>query len=352
MLNHQKVLETLKSAFPYDRGVSLVARYADSQLQLPGGRAHIFIGDCHMLNKQDAEAYPSYRFLQDRDLRTLLIGLTTLKKDSPGQLKIWHLGDLFDIWRARGGLGPATEVGRITEAHSEICDLLTYGAPNGVGAQILAGNHDYELYKLPEWQAARYRIIENENPDGGDVLVLHGDIFEWIERLPDKVQERAVQFATGHAAGKIDLFNEEAAVAEINRGLKTGDAPIGKFQTNLSSEISNTTDFQSAAINVINAAAGEESAPNKLFFTAAFELSKAMRERGHDIRLMVIGHTHWARIVRGKTFEGKPFVLMDCGAWIGYCRFGQNEPWIHNGQIGVIADNEVRLYQIGWRPLS
>src|SRR3990172_3281632 len=233
MLDHQTVLDALKRAFPGEQGISLVAQHADARLSLPKRRLHVFIPDCHMLTAQDAAAYPKTGFFQDADLLKLLRTLTKLKAEHAGQLTVWHLGDLLDIWRARGGRGPAVEADHIAAEHSEIVDLLRYGAPNGVGASLIAGNHDYVLHELAEGRAARYRILQNEDPEGGDILVLHGDIFDWIERLPDEIQARAVRFARWHASGKKDLFNEDEVVAEVNRGVPAGDQAIGKGEVTL-----------------------------------------------------------------------------------------------------------------------
>lgn len=343
MLDHQTVQDALKAAFPGQRGISLVAQHADAQLSLPKRRVHVFIPDCHMLSAQDAAAYPKTGFFQDAHLLKLLKGLTQLKADNPGQLMVWHLGDLFDIWRARGGRGPAAEVDHIAADHSEIVDLLRYGAPNGVGASLIAGNHDYAIHELGEWHAARYRILQNEDPEGGDILVLHGDIFDWIEKLPDEIQARAVRFARWHASGKKDLFNEEEVIADVNRGVAAGDKAIGKGQVTLPAKASG---------NVIDGEAGEADAPNKRFYRGAKKLAGALKKRGHKIRLIVIGHTHWARLVQGQLSKGEPFALMDCGAWTGYCRLGSAQPWLHNGQIGVLAGDEVRLYQVGWHEID
>jgi UDP-2,3-diacylglucosamine pyrophosphatase LpxH len=338
MLDHQTVLDALKAAFPGPRGISLVAQHADAGLKLPTRRVHVFLPDCHMLSAQDAAAYPNTGFFQDADLVTLLKALTKLKAAHPGELAVWHLGDLLDIWRARGGRGAAVEADHIAADHSEIVDLLRYGAPNGVGATLIAGNHDYALHEIGEWKAARYRILQNEDPEGGDILVLHGDIFDWIEKLPDKIQARAVRFARWHASGKKDLFNEAEVIAEVNRGVSPGDKPIGKGDVTLR-----------ATGNVIDGENGKPDAPSKKFYQAAKKLATALKKRGYKVRVVVIGHTHWARMVTGQVSKKEPFLLMDCGAWTGYCRLGGDQPWLHNGQIGVLAGDEARLYQVGWR---
>lgn len=345
MLDHQKILDHLTAAFPGEGGVSLVAQHADGELRLPKRRVHVFLPDCHLLTAEDAAAYPKTGFFQGADLLTVLKALTKLKAQHPGQLTVWHLGDLFDIWRARGGRGPAVEVDRIAAEYSEVVDLLRYGAPNGVGASLIAGNHDYSLHELGEWQAARYRIVQNEDPERGDMLVLHGDIFDWIEKLPDEIQARAVRFARWHASGRKDLFSEEEVVAEVNRGLKLGDQAIGQGRATL-------PDAGQPSSAVIDGDGGKADAPNKRFFQAARELATALRKRGHNIRLVVIGHTHWARLVQGRQAKEEPFVLMDCGAWTGHCRLGSTQPWLHNGQIGVLSEDEARLYQIGWHEVE
>ena len=49
--------------------------------------------------------------------------------------------------------------------------------------QFLLGNHDYDLYRFANydiWQ--RYFYLTRS------VLVLHGDIFDWVEELPDGLQ--------------------------------------------------------------------------------------------------------------------------------------------------------------------
>ena len=69
-------------------------------------------------------------------------------------------------------------------------------------------------------------------------------------------------------------------------------------------------------INVIDGDKGEPDADNKKNFAGARELAEAIGDRGHNIRLMITGHTHWARLVKG-AFGNTPYVLVDCGAWIG-----------------------------------
>jgi hypothetical protein len=60
-----------------------------------------------------------------------------------------------------------------------------------------------------------------------------------------------------------------------------------------------------------------------------------------------VGHTHNPRIIRGIQPDGTPFVLMDCGGWIGP-RFISPEinQIAHNCTIGVRVGSDIRIYQL------
>jgi hypothetical protein len=63
----------------------------------------------------------------------------------------------------------------------------------------------------------------------------------------------------------------------------------------------------------------------------------------------VIGHTHRARIVRGKRPDKTPFVLMDCGAFVGTSFLSDElDAPIANAQVGVKVGNDLRIYQLGY----
>jgi len=357
MLTHDEVLESLHNLFPSNPnhpeggGVTLVARYNNANVQLPSRRTHIFIPDCHLLNQEDAGAYPKYHFVQDVDLRSFLDGLRQLKAGRRGELIVWHLGDLFDVWRARGGRSAKEEVDEIAAQYGPIIDLLMSPPPGGCRAEVLAGNHDYVLHTLQEWRAPRFRIISDDDPAGGDALVLHGDVFSWVERtFPDDLQAAAVRLATWVSSGEHRLHQEDRdIVAAVNRNLKTGDQTIGMAKAQLFGGRPPAGIGVDAAINVIDGDRGNENAPNKEFYAVAKALALELKKHGHNIRVVVIGHTHWARLVAGDRGDGDPFVLMDCGAWFGQCRLGSGEPWIWSAQIGVMIQDDLRLYQLGWR---
>jgi UDP-2,3-diacylglucosamine pyrophosphatase LpxH len=359
MLTHDDIQACLATAFPADTAqparpnVALVARLQDAALQLPTARCHIVIPDCHLLTPADARVYPNNHFMLDEELGRLCAGLRDLKAVHRGELTVWHIGDLFDIWRARGGRGPKAEVDRIAEHYATALDALLSSPPRGCRAELLAGNHDYALHNLDEWNAARFEIVENDDRTRGDVLFMHGDAFEWIERaVPQQVKAFMVRLATWVSSGRHDLDQDRDdadRVAAVNRFLATGDQPIGVPQ----SVLADAMPVDGAPVdlwNVVAADEGDPQAANKHFYEPARLLALELRSHGHDIRLVVVGHTHFARIVRGDRGDGVPFALLDCGAWFGQCRLSPTQPWLWSAQVGVVVGDDLRVYQLGRRP--
>src|SRR5437588_168526 len=79
------------------------------------------------------------------DLRTRLAGLLGRLRRNDASLRVWQLGDCFDLWRTDGiGGNPEDDVSSTQDSHEALFKLL-YG---DVGVQILAGNHDQELLEF------------------------------------------------------------------------------------------------------------------------------------------------------------------------------------------------------------
>ena len=369
MLTHQTIRTSLERSFNQrygaGQGVTLVARYVNPALQLQGMRSQIFFPDFHLLNDQDSLAYPNWGFDQDEDLLLALKVVARLKDGNPGQLQVWHLGDLFDIWRARSGLPPNEEVDRISHDHREIIDRLLEGPDFGVRAKLTAGNHDYAMWQLSDYQdrTARFRIFPNQSTAQGQVVVLHGHMFSWLERVvPHKLKAAAVRIAKWHSSGQKDLdqkkkkYSDARAMRQTNEDLPPGDEPLGTSRAELAHKV---TLSLPDCYNVVPGDSGQTQAGNRRFYKPAKKLAEALRDRGHRVRLIVHAHTHFARIVAGTQDTGVPFVLLDCGAWIGKCKLPRppdapqggpdNRPTLHCGQLGVVVENDVRIYHLGRR---
>ena len=350
MLSHDEIYNCLAEAFPPRgrRGTQLVTRCRLDALGLDPGRAFIFLPDCHLLSQADSVKFPNNHFVLDAEIRRLVDALVGLKANHRGELNVVHLGDLFDIWRAQGKATPKTKVDRVAAQYADMLDKLLNGPPVGLRADILAGNHDYLLHELNEWNLARFRIIENPDTTRGDALLLHGDQFDWLERAADDdLQAAVVRLARWVSGSKHELDREQRqAVDTVNKSVLLGDKPIGMPTTEFPSPLPDPRGALPDRHNVVTWTTTTAGSSATHFYKQARQLALELKHDGHDIRLIVIGHTHNARIVVGDRGDNQPLVLLDCGAWMGQCRLDPADPFVASAQVGVLVGNDARVYQL------
>jgi UDP-2,3-diacylglucosamine pyrophosphatase LpxH len=345
MIGHDEIEHFLSANFPAqgpDKGLRLVARYAEPAMGLPAGRARLFIPDIHLLSVIAGLEFPKTGFRLDTELTRFLKALAAFKTANPGELDVFQIGDIFDIWRVRGSGGSKRKVEDIAADHAEVLELLLFGPPVGCRASILAGNHDVDLHTLAEWNAPRFWFLNDSAAGVPDVLAIHGDCFDFAENFfPDKLQEAGVKLAKQASSGEHELDHEDILrVLALNDTLPKKDKPIGDPAAELGAgggpgpERFNLVPWSKAV--------------GKLgkYFEAAREMAFALKERGRDIRLVICGHSHDARIVVGDRGDGVEMALMDCGAWLGKCRFGAASAWRSSAQVGVLVGNDARIYQL------
>jgi UDP-2,3-diacylglucosamine pyrophosphatase LpxH len=200
-------------------------------------------------------------------------------------------------------------------------------------AQFLLGNHDYDLFqwvRFAPWQ--RYFFLSPS------VMLLHGDIFDWVERLPDSLQQFFVHlFAPGVKPGKIDLQR----MRPLNEQMRASARIDGTVRRLLrSAPLNGTPEF----FNVQKA--GQADAAMLTFLKEAREqCAQADRQFGTSLKVAVIGHTHHARIAVQETGDDL-FTLIDCGAWIEECVAEDFDGALPNAQIAALGANEARIYQM------
>ena len=201
---HEQLLAMLSRA----ANVSLVSQLRDDRLHFPDEQTlNVFIPDLHLVTGRR-----QYRFGTNA-LETLIAtvgGLRDLKRAAaPSQVMVYQLGDMLDLWREADGLDPNAEVAAaIEDAHARLFELL-YDAD--LDTQFLLGNHDYDLYRFPNydlWQ--RYVCLPS-------TVALHGDEFDWVERLPDGLQNLLVHRFS-------PMVNPARAQLEAMRPCRPGDA--------------------------------------------------------------------------------------------------------------------------------
>ena len=320
--------------------VAPIARYHDPNLRLRDDAMHVFIGDCHLLGAADAARYPNCHFTVAADLRRALQALLILACGSADGLRVYHTGDFLDLWRASAGPTVRDKVRKIQAAFEAQLESLWGQRPVGLGATILAGNHDLDTRDLSGWRAPRYLLLPAEDVDGF-VFVTHGDVFDPVEKLPQWLKELAVRIAKGHNAGTVDL--DAGRRAKFDEGLGPRAVKAKAPPCSLPGE----------------APVAGQGIPDKwnltrppgqhALFNAASTLAKELVHGQMNVRLAIIGHTHHARIAVREREGQPPFVLLDCGAWFGRCRLPGETDAVWSAQLGVVAGNDVRLYQVGRR---
>jgi UDP-2,3-diacylglucosamine pyrophosphatase LpxH len=331
---HDSLLSALQSV----ASVQLVACLKDERLNFGGDNdLQVFVPDIHLVSKKVRKRYP-YGTNDTGVLTQALDAIRQLKqREAAAQKKVsvFQIGDFLDLWRETPVMDDRVDAAsRIADDHRAL--LRAFFAP-GFKTRFLLGNHDFELWRWPNFVAWERRYFlgptGTTKPSG---IALHGDVFDEIETFPDTLQRLVVFFlspfktATDH-----ELNDVMALVHQENRRhdftLQVGgDALLGKLAP--------TTQVIPERYNV-----GE----HKFLSEAMLMCQRANRDYGLSLRFAIIGHTHHARIAvheQGEEF----FALIDTGAWIENCVFpdGTRQP---NMQLTALSGNEVRIYQLGRR---
>jgi UDP-2,3-diacylglucosamine pyrophosphatase LpxH len=201
----------------------------------------------------------------------------------------------------------------------------------------LLGNHDYDLYRFPNFDAWQRSFLLAPS-----VMLLHGDVFDWVERLPDELQNLVLFVFNANSAGTAALEK----MRPLNRkrgGKKYRDfiqnqvpAPTGRWRQ--------PDDGSGLNWNVqVEGTAGQEML---LYLKEARQkCAEANQKFGSHLNMAVIGHTHHARIAVHDA-PGEFFALLDCGAWIENCNTLDDPTPRPNAQIAALGANEARIYQL------
>jgi UDP-2,3-diacylglucosamine pyrophosphatase LpxH len=326
LLTHQDILAALQEGFApaaprHAGGVFLVARLHDPALELDP-TPHVFVGDWHLTPAADARRFGTFVFApaQHEAMARLIGCLTALRAGGTG-LGLWQLGDLFDLWRTGSPATPvAQRVAAIEADHgASLLDPLRALRPT-----ILCGNHDRDLETLDGYRHAHLPIVVPGVGGGADVLLMHGDDLDPIERFPRWIKEKFVRRRVEEAPTP-----ERCGYLHYDLGHDV-PVPLGRASVNVR-----------AAVGV-----------GGFFFRRALARARTLRDEGRDVRLVVIGHSHQPRIICEPNGGGRPFVLMDIGAWLtpSLLSRAMSQAPILNAQVGVKVGSDLRIYQLGCIP--
>ncbi len=336
---HDRLLEAFL-AVPKVSDVLLVARLKDPRIGYDDTKEiRVFIPDFHLLTSRDEKRYP-YGFNKKDQLIGILKALKAFRKGlgQDESLTVYHLGDFVDLWRQ--GSDDATKV---LQQHYDIAGHL-YGSATALNAWFLLGNHDLDLADqggFRAWNRRYYFPLRAPR-----VLVVHGDIFDWVERLPDWFQKIFVyMFGPLHDANAYDLENLRKGVSQAHGGKQ--------YKKHIQAECHDLADCVSAAQGVpegpynVTAVTDPDDERGHEFLPVAYRSVQKVREEfGLNLTTVVIGHTHHARIAVYEGGAGEFFALMDCGAWIENYKTRGEPDARPNAQIGVMVANDCRIYQI------
>ena len=320
--------------------VQLVARLQDDRLNFPGANElHVFIPDIHLITAaRRVEGGYQYGTNHPVLLEAVVKSLRALKLASApaGEVVVYQIGDLFDLWRQVDGLDPNANAASAIQ--NDQASLLAALRDPDLNAQFLLGNHDYDLYRFPNFDAWQRSFVLAPS-----VMLLHGDVFDWVEKLPAELKNLVLfLFTASHPAGTADLEKLRPLNNKQRGGRKFRDfiqnrvpAPTGKWRE---------TSDDGGNWNVQVAGA----APKQMLLyldEARRKCGEANRQFGGALNMAVIGHTHQARIAVRDT-EDEFFALMDCGAWIENCSTADDPTPRPNAQIAALGANEARIYQL------
>jgi UDP-2,3-diacylglucosamine pyrophosphatase LpxH len=368
-LGHDQILAALEQAFP--SGVFLLSRLADPMLRLSDPTPHVFIPDTHIVPGDEIKSWPGHVLTESRVgvLTRLLDTLDRLRAANP-ELVVWQLGDLLDLWRT-GDVPLLSTRERLKLLRSDWGSLIRRFEPDApMPIRRIFGNHDEDLRSEA---GVRERAFVPEDPGdtaGNDMLVTHGHQFDPIEALPAPLKEFFMRGATERITPYVRDFmsatNPQWATQGPDLTFDPPQAPratdragfvcpelTSKAPVPLAADVWNVRDIRLITrpdANPLNVSTGPsvvQDDQNPSLWAMSKVQAREAGHAGYSVALVVVGHTHNPRIMRGRQLDGSPFVLMDCGGWIGP-RFLSPEinQMVHNCTIGVRVGSDLRLYQL------
>ena len=348
--------------------VQLVARLKDARLGHPAVHGvRVFIPDVHLLSKDRVK---DFKYATNYvDVLTDVAGsLIKFKQSATGvgvPVAVYQLGDFVDLWRENPmyfKMKEAAEktelnVQRVMESHMTLSKRL-FGPE--LGTRRVLGNHDFDTHELETGIGAELRYYFPYDRDSYPVAIaLHGDIFDNRER---RMSEWLEHWGVYHFGPKVEqkVYDLQSLSAKIVQDHKGKDyenhiqlpepASLGKSAHVKDERTLLKEELAQSRFNV--KVAGDPSVPEGLFKflpEAEYVTAYINDQTGWDLRFAVIGHTHHARIAvddRSEKDGGSKrgfFALVDCGAWLE--EGSLDGKVVRNAQIGVLYDNDVRIYQ-------
>jgi UDP-2,3-diacylglucosamine pyrophosphatase LpxH len=304
----------------------------DEFLQRSGGKANIFnnfrlqadkditeiltvcIPDMHLLERGPNDDFLDQRQEYEDRFINLLDFLLKLRDSEKEALEIIQLGDMFDLWQAKGNTN------LIVEAYPNEIGLL-----EKIKTIYVVGNHDIDLVKWYKDKGETFgRKWRHSSAVGGKLRAIYEHGFQ-------------ADFAN----------NQESWAGVIGKEISKIVGMMEYIEPDIDVVLGSTWDSIVRIFSKYNVFTPVKN-PEGFNFHEYFSYYINQMEkynRGEtldhfgpgevDLVMSVIGHTHTARLVQMPK-EGKTFYLMDCGSWVN----GGHE-------IGIISGKDMAVCQWG-----
>jgi UDP-2,3-diacylglucosamine pyrophosphatase LpxH len=274
----------------------------------------ICIPDMHLLERGPNDDFLDRNLYHEKRFMELLDFLVQLKESEQDGLEIIQLGDLYDLWQARGNTS------LIQAAYPNILGLID----ETLRSVYVVGNHDIDLV---QW----YK-------DRGETFDRHWRYFTVTANRCTVIYEHGFQ---------ADFFNNQASWSGVfGKEITKIVGMLEYLDPEIDVMLGGSWESISRVFSMYNTGLTPRKNPENFnqheYFNYYLDLMEKYN-RGDtddhhdptDLSLAVIGHTHAARLVK-KPKNEKFYYMMDCGSWVN----GGHE-------FGVISGSDMAICQWG-----
>jgi UDP-2,3-diacylglucosamine pyrophosphatase LpxH len=285
-------------------------------------KTYVIIPDTHLLEKGPTDDFYDPKnarkslgknsAFEDRflDFLDFLMAKKTVLKD---EFQIIQLGDMYDLWQARGNTN------MIESRYTDILGLL-----DALDCVYVIGNHDIDLWNFKKNSgkfSRTWRHFSSSDLSKAKIMFEHGFQADFFNN----------QSKWSGAIGKI--------ITEIVATMEYIEPDIDTLFEKLWDKVSRALSIYNAGLSPVNNREDFNNHEYIDYYINAVAKYRAGNTDDHrqtpKLECVVIGHTHKARLVTRKR-DGENTYLMDCGSWVN----GGNE-------FGIITGNEMAVCSWG-----
>lgn len=340
--------------------VFLVSRLKEDKLQFPHqDEIRVFIPDLHLVSNRTGS---SYKYTTNsiptlEKVISFLVDFKSTREQEDQQVHVYQLGDFVDLYREGNIRWTWRHLNKWRDSLQFIMEdraNILFPLLNELNATFLLGNHDTILNKFHNFTRARFSdYFPNNN---GPCVAMHGHLFSKFEmNAPDWLKRLGVLSSFGQSANPSN-HGLDTMTDEFDKLVKDGLRMDASDSHNVSNKnlslrsaqpghLSDDEESDTGRYNVKKKGSNDVDGHDLKYLDEAKKFF--VEENNLDIRLVVLGHSHHARIAVDET-DGKFFAVADCGAWTVNCKAKINNQGekikMPNMQIGVLSDNEMRIY--------